>query len=169
VKKIVIVTLALVAILSIGTLLSIVIATPSIQHGIASGATALVQFLNNVPAEYYAVILASLPFSFIVALVKSVAVRRWDAMPSETKMFLTNFGGLIVMAFGAYLSTTPSQDPVAAIAALVGVTTAIQQPFFYKVVKPVVANFWANWEKGGQLNDDMRSAAIPPSGLPIEK
>lgn len=129
---------------------------------------AVLNFLNNVPAEYYAVILAALPFSIMVAFVKTFVQRKWDMAPSETKMFLTNFFGLVLLAIGAYLQSTPETDPVLAIAGLVGITTAVQQPFFFRFVKPFVRNFWENWDRGRQLNDEMKSAAVPPAGLPLE-
>ncbi len=129
----------------------------------------ILQFLNSVPLEVYAVILASLPFSVLVAFVKTFVQRKWDKAPSEVKMFLINCGGIIMMAFGAYLSTTPETDPVNAIAGLVGATLLVQQPVFFRFVKPFVKNFWEQWDKSKSLNNDITSAAIPEAGLPIDQ
>ncbi len=138
---------------------------------IVQGLEIVVTFLNNVPVEYYAVIIASLPFSVMVSFAKVFIKRHWDATPSETKMFLTNFGGIALMALAAYLQTTPETDPWVAVGSLVGVTTFIQQPFFFKVVKPFTVftvRFISQWNKGNALNDELMSAAMPESGLPVE-
>ncbi len=139
-----------------------------ILHIIVQGGQQVMTFLGNVPAEYYAVIFASLPFSMLIAFVKTFVMRKWDATPSETKMFLTNFGGLALMSVAAYLSTTPNTDPWVAVGSLVGITSVFQQPFFYKVVKPMVASFWRQWDAGKALHGDLTSAAVPKSGLPID-
>ena len=130
--------------------------------------TVVLNFLNSVPAEVYAVMLASLPLSVLLAWVKTFVQRRWDKAPSETKMFLINFGGIIMLAFGAYLNMTPEQDPAVAIASIVGATALVQQPFFFRFVKPFVKNFWEQWDKSKTLNEEITSAAIPEDGLPIE-
>jgi len=135
---------------------------------IVQGLQIVFTFLNNVPVEYYAVIIASLPFSVMVSFAKVFIKRHWDATPSETKMFLTNFGGIALMAIAAYLQTTPETDPWVAVGSLVGVTAFIQQPFFFKVVKPFTARFISQWDKGKDLNDELMSAAMPESGLPVE-
>lgn len=135
---------------------------------LTSSAHTVLTFLNNVPIEYYGVILASLPFSLIVAFVKVFIKQRWDTTPSETKMFLTNFGGIALMAVAAYLQTTPVTDPWVAVGSLIGITAFIQQPFFFKVVKPFVARFVEQWDKGSALNSELMSAAVPVTGLPVE-
>ena len=135
---------------------------------LTEGAGHVLTFLNGVPPEVYVLILASLPFSVIVAFAKTFIQRKWDVVPSETKLFLTNFFGIVLMAVGAYLSMTPEQDPVVAIFGLVGATTAVQQPVYFRFIKPFVKNFWAEWDKGKTLNDELRSAALPENGLPIE-
>lgn len=126
-------------------------------------------FLNSIPAEVYAVILLSLPFSVLVAFTKTFVQRHWDLVPSETKMFLINFSGILMMAVGAYLNMIPEQDPTIAIASIVGMTAAVQQPVFFKFVKPFMNNFWEQWDKSKALTTDPNSAAIPEGGLPIEK
>lgn len=125
--------------------------------------------LNSVPPEVYIVILASLPFSVLVAFVKTFVQRKWDKVPSETKMFLINFAGILMMAVGAYLNMTPETDPAVAIAGIVGVTAFVQQPFFFRFVKPFMKSFWTQWDNSKGLNNDLTSAAVPESGLPIEK
>ena len=127
------------------------------------------EFLNSVPPEVYAVIIASLPFSVLVAFTKTFVQRHWDKVPSDTKMSLINLGGILMMAVGAYLNMTPEQDPIAAIAGIVGATALVQQPFFFRFVKPMVNNFWENWDKSKGLGDYPADASIPADGLPIER
>lgn len=129
---------------------------------------AILGFLNSVPPEYYVYFIATLPFSVLVSFVKLFIKRHWDTQPSEVKMFFGNAGGLIVMAVIAYLSTTPSIDPFVAVGNLLGLGLLIQQPFFFKVVKPFVARFIEQWDRGAALNDELSSAAMPSGGLPVE-
>lgn len=129
-------------------------------------------FLNTVELSTVVVLIASLLLSVVLALSKNFIEHKWNKVPSETKMFLTNVGGIVAIAFGEYMMTSPTTDPMVAIASLVGLATVVQQPFYFKVVKPIVnrvmSNFWEIWERGVVLSDDLTSAAVPENGLPIE-
>lgn len=128
---------------------------------------ALIQ-LNNVPADYYLAIIGALPLSFALSFLKTFAKRKWDTEPSEVKMFLTNLGGIAFMALIAYLNSNGSSDPYTAIASLILPATVLQQPLYFKLVKPLMQRVWDIYDKSLVASTDVTSAAVPAAGLPIE-
>lgn len=138
-------------------------------HIIVQGGQHVLNFLNGIPPEYWVIILGSIPVSAIIIVFKTAVKRKWDKAPSETKMFLTNFGALVAIAVGTYLSTTPTDDPVNAIFSMVGLGLLVQQPVYFRFIKPLITLAWQNYDSAKQLNEEMKSAAVPPAGVPLEK
>lgn len=128
----------------------------------------VLDFLNALPAEYWAVIVATIPVSGIIVVVKIWAQRKWDKTPSSTKMFLINFFALVGMAVAAYLSTTPTEDPIDAIATMVTGGLLLQQPVYFRFIKPIIKMTFENFDEGVKLSEEMKSAAVPKDGLPLE-
>lgn len=143
------------------TLLNLLQAIPGFLQNV-------LDFLNALPPEYWAVILATIPVSGIIVVVKIWAQRKWDKTPSSTKMFLINFFALVGMAVAAYLSTTPTEDPIDAISSVVGLGLLVQQPIYFRFIKPIIKLTFQNWDAGKALDEEMRSAALPKDGLPLE-
>lgn len=128
----------------------------------------IVLWLNDVPDGVWYAILGSGFWSGLLYTIKIFLKRRWDKAPSEVKMFFTNAFGLLVIAATAYISMTPDVDPLLAIGGLFGLTTLLQQPFFFKVVKPKVIQAWENYDQAAALKEEMRTAAIEGQ-TPLER
>jgi hypothetical protein len=129
--------------------------------------TAIVNFLNGIPPEYWVVIVATIPVSGIIVMVKIWAQRKWDKAPSSTKMFLTNFFAIVAMAVAAYLSTTPTEDPIDAIATMVTGGLLVQQPIYFRFIKPIIKLAWSHYDEATALKEEMKSAAVE-GRTPIE-
>lgn len=135
---------------------------------VVQGGKVVLDFLNSIPAEYWVVILATVPVSGIIVIVKTWGLRKWDKAPSSTKMFLINFFTLVGMAVAAYLSTTPTEDPIDAIATMVTGGLLVQQPVYFRFIKPIVKLAWEQYDAGAKLSEEMRSAAIEGQ-TPLER
>jgi hypothetical protein len=93
-----------------------------------------------------------------------VGVKKWLSIQSERVMVLLVIGLSMAAAGLNYLLHVPTHDP--SIIALQGAVVAFMtQPMYFFIVKPAIAFFKQEVEKAAQLNLDVKSAVVPPTGV----
>lgn len=121
-----------------------------------------IQTLNSVAVMIpWDLVIASGVLSPVVLLVK-----KWLHLQSE-KVMMTLV--LVLSTLGAavsYVLTTTSADP-SIIAAQSLMVAAMSQPVYYILVKPFSLWFSGELAKARAFDAEVKSAAIPASGLPV--
>lgn len=122
--------------------------------------TSIVNAINKIPPGTWQALAASGVISPTLQ-----AIKHWFSIESEKYMvFLMIFASGVTAAV-AYILNTPNQNPtiIALHTAIIGFITT---PFYYYIVKPLYLKFISEVAQAKKLNEDIKSAAVPPEGLP---
>ena len=124
--------------------------------------------LNQVPPAFWPLAVQTVISAVIVSPL-ALTIKKWWKIEGEKVMMFIVILGSIVTAVIAYLQDDPKYGPWL-VAVQGGLTFATTQPVYYLFVKPLYSGL-ASWfasqvAQAAQLND-VKSAAVPASGLPI--
>lgn len=124
----------------------------------------LLRILNEVPEEVWLIVAETI----VVALIASplvVGLKKWLSINSEKVMLVTTILASMAGAAGAYAIN----DPVFSAAWLPvhgWLIFATTQPIYRFLVKPIIRKIQATIAEAVAFNNEIKSAAVPPAGLP---
>jgi hypothetical protein len=129
------------------------------MHELLNTLNTLAQFIPFDDALYAPLLSVVLLITKKVAKIKNGEVMVWLTV-----------AGSVVFAAVAYIVSHPNENPqVAAMSAVV--IAATSQPFYRLVLRPLskaIGKVWlAQVNKAARLNSEVKSAAVPATGLPI--
>lgn len=121
--------------------------------------------LNGVPSEVWTVVIETI-VGALVASPLVLGIKKWLSINSDKVMLLTTILMSMVAAGAAFAINDPvfSAWLIPVQGWLIFATT---QPIYFYLVKPLIQRIQAVIAESITFDHEVKSAAIPPTGLPI--
>lgn len=139
------------------------------MHHIIQLANEVALLVHKVPAGFWQALLASGVLAPVLNVYKHLHFTRKEREVEARVMHVAVVAAAFLLSTGQYLLATHPADPriIALHTAVLGFMT---QPVYFFLLKPLLKYAWAplalKFSEAARLEAELKSATVPPEGLP---